>query len=535
MFGAESYSRVFSKLFDRDPDSAEMRYLRYLIDEFVVGRNARVKAFDSQEMAEARALMENAFRFPTERIYPVLCMDGRVLTETVYALSLPAFRTPAADISDALPMTNGKLSLVEGDFTRGIYERVHEYGAVVIGLDSHSHCAAKGREKEAALGMPVSDGGLADDVRRKKLIAEAISAYAEKTYGSEGKSKVLVIATSFDVHHGSLYMGLERDAVLADPRVVRDGFTDTVLEALARERKIVSTALLVEEGGMLAQVCREAVRRVGSVNFESDYAGSMLRFWRSLSVVSKETLTSLRKEICRLYPDLSETSEEVRTRSILLLSNAMLVLLLNDGGRYRYGEHQETVAVITSRARGPYGAAVPFPIDEYQRGGVAMLSFVAGFAASIIRTNRAQGRFPQGERVFIEQCFGTDTNALVKGPVPVFLSERVKGTLSESAIERLASVSWGNGASWADMTSEECKKHLRESVSDISEDTLVAIDRLRRRALELYQPGLSSTIHFLSGQIALVPALRSDKGKILLMFPFLLKGYSEKYIRSLEE
>lgn len=530
MIGVGRYIRIFSDRFGRLEISPEMKYLRFLLEALVKTRNTRVSDLCSPEMDEARSYMDRVLSSSSGSISSCFCMDGRVRSETVLCLPNPAFLRPAADIPDALPLQGGGLFLVEGDFTRIVRDHVSRFGSVFEILDSHMGCAAKGREKEISLGYAVPDGGLLDDVKRKRHIAKAIADFAEREYGSEGKKKVSVLQTTFDVHSGFLFMGLEREEVLSDPRVIREGFTEGVLKELAREDKILSTALFVEEGGALFELCRNLKSQVGTIHFEQDYAGSMLRFWRSLSTVSEEALVEIRDAVTQLFPE--EELENVFIREKLLLSNALLGLLLDDGGSYRYAEHQESVVVETDKARGPYGKAAPFSVSPLGNGDMAIISSVLAFAASIIRGNRGKGSFPQEERPIIESCFGGDTNALVKSPVPIFISERVNVQVSDSELEGVSRLEW-EGSLWADMSSEEWCDFLRRNIPNISNDTVLAIGRLRDRALKRYYPGLPATNDFLSGQLALVSALRTSDGEIIAIFPFLLSGYSEKYLKSI--
>ncbi|QQS15990.1 MAG: hypothetical protein IPK84_01315 [Candidatus Moraniibacteriota bacterium] len=528
----DRYIDSFSQLFSRDKNTPEVRYLQFLVRGFIATRNARVADLASEKMQEARLFMERVIGASLEEILPCLCIDGRVLVETVFGLSGESFRTPAADISDALRMKDGSFYLVEGDFTREIRDRVRKFGRVVVILDSHSHCAAKGEEEKASSGVPASDGGLLNDVMRKKDIALAIHDFSNRAYGNLSSEKVFVIQTSFDVERGFLFMGLDQGVSLSDHRVTREGYTGAVLEALARERKTLSTAVLSENGGILFDVCEQAKSQVGEIDFRRHYDESMRRLWMYIADIWDEVAPRLRSELKRIFPVLAEDSVEFRLRMSILLSNAILGHLLSSGGGYPYKQHQEGVVVVTTFARGPYDMASPFPVNGYSNGGVAMLSYVAGFAASIVRGNRGAGRFPEGERSFIEECFGSDVSAFVKSPVPVFISERVYEDVPKEVAEGLSALEWGE-TSWADMSSDELAQFLWRNVPGISEGVVDGIKNLRTRALELYRPGLPATQHLLSGQLALVSSIRMGSGKVVAVFPFLLNGYPEGYLRSI--
>lgn len=530
MVGIQRYLDVFLKRFNRVANSPEMRYLEFLLNAFVETRNKRVLDLNSDEMKKARSYMDRVFSSSSGSISSCFCIDGRVRPETVLCLPNSAFLRPAADIPDALPLQGGGLFLVEGDFTRIVRDQMARFGSVFEILDSHMGCAAGGKEKEISLGYAVPDGGLLDDVKRKKHIAKAIADFVEREYGLEWKEKVLAFQTTFNVHSGFLFMGLEQEEVLSDPRVIREGFTGGVLEELAREGKILSTALFVEEGGILFDLCRNLKSQVKTIHFEQDYAGSMLRFWQSLSTVSEEALVEIRDAVTRLFPE--EGPESVHIREKLLLSNALLGLLLNDGGSYRYAKHRESVVVETDKARGPYGKAVPFSVSPFGNGDMTKISSALSFAASIVRGNRSKGSFPQEERSVIESCFGGDTNAFVRSPIPIFISERVGVQVSDSELDGISALEWKE-SSWADMSPEECDALLRRNIPGISREVALAIEQLRSRALRRYYPGLPATNDLLSGQLALVSALRTLDGEIIAIFPFLLSGYSKKYLKSI--
>lgn len=531
----QKYVKAFSSSFGFSEQCPEMKYLRFLVERFVETRNSRVVECESKDMRQTRSLVERLFSLPIDSLLLCACIDGRVLFETIAGLFGKAFRTPAADISDALHMKGGRLYLAEGDFTRDIRERVKRNGKIVILLDSHTHCAAKGEEEKFLYGVPASDGGLSHDVCRKQLLADAIHEFARREYGMEGIRKVLVIQMSFDVHQGFLFMGLERNGALFDTKTIENGFTEQVLEEFSRKKTILSTAMFFENNGILSGD-REKIRSTfGVIDFENHYAESMLRFWKGIAEISKEVLPRIEGEVVKVFPEILENSDELRVRSLLLLSNSILAFLLNanNNDSYPYKNHQETVVVVTNRARGPYGLAMPFPVNDYS--DLATLSFVVGFAASIVRGNRTKGSFPKGEHSFIEECFGENRETFVKCPVPVFISERISGTIGEEDCQALTNLPWGNGEEWAESTSEECADFVRKYAKGVSNECVESIDRLRKRAFDMHQHGLSATGSLFMGQIALVSVLRTEAGKIVALFPFVLSGYSDQYISKGEE
>ncbi len=523
--GVPRYIGAFSRQYSFRPDSPEIRFLEFLLRELVRTRNARVEDLKSEEMGRARLIMERLLGFSLGALLPCLCIDGRVLVETVFGLSGTSFRTPAADISDALLMNGGGLRLIDGAFTAEILSRVKEYGKAVIILDSHSHCAAKGKEVLSAFGIPSPDHGLLEDVRRKKLITEAIREFANRTYGEEGGRKVMVIQTSFDVDRGFLFMGLEQESVLSESRVQAEGFVGTVLESLSREGKILSSELLSRVDNLLP-LCEDASRRVGAIDFQERYGESMEKLWSFIDEAGRVANPIISREVGRLFdcgPD------ERRVRSALLLSNMLLGYLLNSKGVYPYSEHRESVVVVTKYARGSYGTAIPFPVNN---GGGETLSSVVDFAASIVRDNRGKGRFSESEGRFISECFGEDSNSFVASPVAVLLSERVREDIPELIIQALVELDWER-VSWADMSDGDLSGFLTDAVPGIPKGVIESVIRLRSRVLALYSPGLPATRNLLSGQLALVPSIRTEEGRIIAVLPFFLSGYSERYLETL--
>ncbi|QQS61342.1 MAG: hypothetical protein IPN70_00190 [Candidatus Moraniibacteriota bacterium] len=525
------YIENFASLFGRTIQSPEIQYLRFLIEEFVRTRNARVADFESIGMQKVDSIIRRIFFLPIESVIPVFCIDGRVLSETVFGLPFVSFRTPAADISDALCRQDGSFFLKEGDFTQEILERVERFGRAFVILDSHSYCAAKGEEEILSCGVSSLDNGLFQDVSRKKLIADAIQDFSRKKFGPKESCKISVIQVSFDVRSGFLFMGLEQPLVLSDPRVVHEGFTDSVLKELSREGKILSTEVFAKkEDGLSKFITEEIKRNIGTIDFDRDYAESMFRLWGGISEPGYEMLLAVSRDLCNVLSQ-EMSLEEFRLRSFLLLANGVLGLLLNKRGSYPYQHHSESVVVITNRARGPYEAALPFPVNECSNGGIFTLSFVVGFAASIIRANRKRLHFPEGERRMINESFGEDITRLIKSPVPVFISEQIPEDVPEKILQSLSHFEWSVPQEWADMTFEELETFIRKSIPKIPQEIIESIDRLRIRALNFYRPGLSTTRNFLSGQLALVSTLRAQNGQILATFPFLLSGYSKKYLK----
>ncbi|QQS20671.1 MAG: hypothetical protein IPL87_03840 [Candidatus Moraniibacteriota bacterium] len=429
MVAIDSYLRAVPEKYPALPgDSKSLEYFRFLLKSLIATRNARVHDFTSDEFAEAKKIAEAFFEIPLESFYLTLCIDGRVLSETVFGFSFGAFRTPAGDISDALLQEDGKLFLREGDFTKAILDGIQQFGKIVLVLDSHLGCAAKAEEQKQWYGKACEDGGLRADVERKSAIVEALFRFLEKRFGEEAREKFSFFKRPSTFIRGFLYAGLPQFLENSSPSTV---LTEAVLERAGKKGAILSTELWTKEGRILGRLFREKLGRdmVPSLDFERWYASSIRALWKAIHSISEEALPLVEEEVRRRDRDADPL--KIRVAARLFLSNAVLAFLLNRDGVYPFSLHRETVVVATNYARGPYSAATPFPILP---GG--NIAYVASFASGIVRMNRLSGRFPSAEEEIIAEIFGNDFDSLAKSPVLIFISERTSEIFSDDMLEK---------------------------------------------------------------------------------------------------
>lgn len=515
----QRYIEAFEKVHGKRSDT-EVSFLSSSLENFVVSRNDRAQDMLSEEVLESIQIEQRLLPCGLPRT--MLCVDGRVLAKLVASLHGGAIRTPAADNAEFLPSSSGDtLFLSEGELARVLRDAFLDRPVVTLVLDSHLHCAARKALSTEIRGEVPSDDGLLDDIARKRKMAEALRRFVRKNFDSE--KRLILIHTSFDPHSGYLFMGLEKENVVNDARVIRDGFTEEVLSYLVDEGKILSTERWSREGGMLFDVFSE---HGFEFDYESEYRTSTLLFWRNLEEISKKALSFVNREVIRVFPELRDDSNVLRERSTLLLANAFTAFLLNRRSEYPYSEHDESVVVVTSGDRGPYDRMRSFSVDPYNPN----LSFVIKFVEGLIRNNRIAKRSSAVESKIIAELFSDSSKDYVLSAVPVFFFQKLEQPCSSEIARILGDTDWSDIATlpWMDMSPEDFRSYIERKVPQLSDDVKEKIELLRRDARAIFQPGLSATDDLLFGRLLPVFALRSFEHEIIALFPFLAKGYLEK-------
>ena len=230
---------------DSEKETKELAMFYFKLRQFIYSRNHRLDEISSAEVQEAIRTKTALFPYGVPRL--LLCLDGRVLSKLFAGLHGNALRMPAGDSSEFRPCRQGKgLFLAEGQITEVINEVFKHQNELCEIFDSHVGCAARKLVAEEKRGGTVLDKGLAEDVKRKKDMAEALQNYVEKKY--LGQKKIVVLQTSFDPHSGYMYMGLEKaDCLENDARVKEEGYTEKVLADLVQEGKIIYAKELAEK------------------------------------------------------------------------------------------------------------------------------------------------------------------------------------------------------------------------------------------------------------------------------------------------
>lgn len=515
----QHYIEAFERIHGKRSD-AEAALLAFSLENFVASRNDRAKDMLSGEVLESIEIEQRLLPCGLPRT--MLCVDGRVLAKLVASLHGGAIRTPAADNAEFLPSAEGEqFFLSEGELARVLRDVFADRNMATWVLDSHLHCAARKAISTDIHGTTPSDDGLFDDVMRKRHMAQALQKFVQKNFGDQ--KRIVLIHTSFDPHSGYLFMGLEKERVINDAAVLREGFTEKVLSQLVDEGKILSTERWSQDGGILFDVFS---KHTFEFDYETSYRTSTLLFWRNLETISEGALPLVEQEILRVFPELQDDSRVLRERAVLLIANAFTAFLLNRHAEYPYSEHDESVVVVTSGDRGPYDRMRSFSVDPYNPN----LSFVIKFVEGLIRNNRSAGRSSDVESKVIKKLFENTPGEYVRSAVPVFFFQKLEQTNSSESVRALNATDWSDIATlpWMDMSSEEFANFLKGKAPILSDGIVAKIEQLRKDAQALFQPGLSATDDLLSGRLLPVFALRSFEHEIIALFPFLAKGYREK-------
>ncbi|MBI4253263.1 hypothetical protein HY623_03770 [Candidatus Uhrbacteria bacterium] len=516
----------------RDPRAYAMTH--YKLIQWFATREARFQEMQSEDIKNAESLQRELY--PRGIPKGSICIDVRVSLKLLAGLHEGSFRTPAGDNDiDFLPSEKPGDSLFVqsgGEFAKMLDRAFASQDVVIEILDSHSGCAAARSRVQEKIRVSPADNGLRDDVLKKKRIARAMTEYCVVNH--PGKY-VIPIHTSFDPHSGFLFMGLEKNEVINDARVVQNGYTEPLLHELASEGKIISTQLLLDDPHIRALL--------STYFFDMDlacrYAHDTLRLWTKLQGMSHDALPLIEKKLTAVFPELKSEgkSEERKERALILLTNTFIAFLHNyhdDDSKkpYPYGVHDESVIVITRSEKGPYAAARAFNDDPRS----PKISEVIIFEEGIIRDNRTRGDMSEPEKNAVRALYGADGREHVGNPVLVFFFERIENgdeQPSPELVHKLRSADWSTLSAtndWMTMSKYQFFSSLDSIVAGIPEHIKKLINTLRERAIELYRPGQSATEGLLSGRLIPVWTLAGPNRETIALFPFMAKGYNPKNI-----
>lgn len=532
----ENYISAVAKLdhergeqIDSQAETKELAMLYFKLRQFIYSRNHRLDEISSLEVQEAIATKTALFPYGVPRL--LLCLDGRVLSKLFAGLHGNALRMPAGDSSEFRPCRQGRgLFLAEGQITEVINEVFKHQNKLCEIFDSHVGCAARKLAAEEKKGDVVLDKGLAEDVKRKKDMAEALQKYVERKY--PGTKKVVVLQTSFDPHSGYMYMGLEKTECLDnDARVMREGYTEKVLATLVQEGSIFYAKELAEK------VFNDLfLKNYFIINYETDYIKSSLNFWNKIKAMSGEALPVIKEKLSSVFAVKlaslmkEEQEQELEQRAVLLFANAYNAFLHNherDGSPkiYAYEKHDESVVVATYSEKGPFDRARSFSLNPQNPD----LSGDIYLAKGLIQGNRRDGRMSATEKEAVEVLYRGKKEDYVNNPIPVIFFERLEIQPDLTAVQRLQTADWSDLAekNWFGMNEKEFDAYLEEKVPNIPLKVARKINELRQRAINLYKPGQKSTEALLDGRLVPVWTLTGPDRRTLAILPFITKGYGE--------
>lgn len=495
----------------------EVEFLRFMYAHFIDSREERIQDIESAEVQEAIKIKTGLLPYGVPKL--VLCVDGRVLAKLFAGLHGNALRIPAGDSKEFIPSKqDGHLVLPKhATLAKMIFKAFETADALVEVLDSHVACAARGAVEADRLARELPDKGLYYDVLRKKQMGKALLSLVSDVYGNAKMLKV--IQASFDPHSGYLYAGLEQDICLKDSRVTTQGYTAEILDALAREGKILSTELFASGTPLVQEAFRQ---HKFDLNYETDYRHSTLQFWKAIAEMKNALSPLMIDRLKSVYPSLVDDAhaKDLEQRSILFLANAFTAFLHHDNRKYPYGEHDESIVVGTHSEKGPFARVRSFSADPDSANFADMVKFMM----NLVRGNRKASRMSPVERIIFEKAY-TDQHSLTIAPVPFIQFERVPKVPSD--LDALQQASWSDIATipWMTMSDEAFNRYLESKIPNITWMSAQAINMLRHRVINLYKPGYAAADALLEGWLAPLWILAGPNRETYALLPFVTSGY----------
>jgi hypothetical protein len=501
----------------------DTEYLKKFLTELMAERSIRAAEAESPR---AKVAAEIANRLNPYPLFALLCVDGRVSSPLVYMMVANmkggAIQTPAGDTNDFVRSETGALKIRDNANIAQQLEKLFRTETQIAEiLDSHLGCAARG-EQCRKLGQPTDDGGLFEDVIRKRGMAQALRDHVTKHH--PGK-EVLPIQISFDPHTGYAYMGLETEAAveagmergeaLAKERRMKKAygmFDDPTLRMLTERKLVISTHQVVQEEPFrtLFEQHASAIASRHSLDFRDEYANNALSRWQAVESMRDKCLPALNERLQNIPAYTNLPPKELEQRSMLLLANAFNAFCNNFGhDHYPFAHHKERFASVTERDIGPH-RNVGFAVYTLDRKSV---SGRVAFAAGIVRDNRANGRVD-------------DDTAL---PVPIIAKEIIRDELTEGEWARVRAIDWSflQKESWFTMSDEQFESQLLNTNPSIRLDARVvrALKNLRQSMCALYDPTRPSSEQLLGGNMFALPILSDSSRRFRAIVPFHLKGF----------
>lgn len=391
-------------------------FLRRFYTGFLAERHARSIELNSEEIKEANTIIADLFG---SKLGLVSCMDGRMPLTAMFGFPMQAVRAmrlPGGDLGGfERDLENGALVPdPEALFTKLVLRQQDNGSSTRYQvLNAHVGCAARGRT-ESNFGMYPPDQGLHADIASKNEIGTAIKMYYNMT--------PLLYVTDPNTGYG--YMGLGRDDMLN----TNEYYDHDTLQKLTEKGEIISTAELASR---FEDAFTKITDPTWSVNWEHAYSSTSLHLWKNIDSLAKgPVLEAIQQNVRTIYDDTQKyDDEEVRVRSLLLLTDAYLGWLYARQGGHPYTEHKESCVVVDFKNKGPfaeYTAFVVAPIHDTLDDNVAL-------AQSIVRVNRQASKVTDTSGIY-------DTESFASAPVPVVVKCEVPFNSGHPILETLKTI-----------------------------------------------------------------------------------------------
>lgn len=339
-------------------------------------------------------------------------------------------------------------------------------GTVYYSFDSHFGCAARAGSESVA-GSIAQDNGLAADIRRKITLARGvIQIHDELEAQGENVADIYPGFYSYDPHDGTMTMGLEMHV----NSISEEGFTQDVINKLAKEGKIVQTWQLLHDSEVVTQL--EQI--VNPVDFRNKFSESMGSNWEAILELYKNGKGIVYRKIYRLIKQAYEKSGwtvgrnfnldnheitlgVIENKSKLMLKNLVTRWsIAQNEHEWPYDKHQEQVIVFTEGGYPPFREIDAFSI--FSRGTIVNHAYLA---LGLIRDFRRKGSI-------VDPIGLLKGNEFVEAPI-VMVNKGILRTMSDSgwkALEKIdpsqiiGAIDWDN----ADVLKTWDKSHISELI-----------------------------------------------------------------------
>lgn len=305
------------------------------------------------------------------------------------------------------------------------------------------------------------------------------------------------ILMTTDPSTGYAFMGLEKDELLARNQT----YDQSIRKELAASGQIIST----EDLAKTHSETFDEVTGDWNVDWEHAYAATALQLWRNIKVMSETpVLENIITLVRKMYPDEKKYSDdEVRTRSLLLLSNSYLGWLYEKNGGHPYTRHVEKCVVVDFKNKGPFAKNTAFVVAPVQN----VLDDNVALAQGIVRANRAN------EAIQDESGTYPDAEAFAQAPVPVVVKCEVPFDSSHEVWETLNKLDLTPiKHTWLDdkgVFMKEVRRQINHLPGMYIDDALEAMSGLWESLSNIYTGSATQTLTDRGG-IAVLPILVSN-------------------------
>ena len=502
-----AHFEAFIKLYEEKCDSEKLARFRTFTEQYLATRYHRGNELDAPELEEARELKQ-AFHGEGNYFFLVTCIDGRNMPTVMFTFiphSNGGFiRTQAGDLQAFRVLQNSELTSLDtnSEFYKILVKLLQEYpdGTIYYGVDSHVGCAARGAIS-AAEGGTSKDGGLIDDVKRKKKIAIELERIVAglKEQGME-VANLIPDPFSYDPHQGTMIMGLKKYVDEAGP----DGFTVEYRAQLATEGKIIDTWDLLHDAAVVEELERHVTH---TADFKHDYPQSVLDNWKAITAVYDNGNGYIYKllmgKLHAIYDGNGRSEAELEHKAKLLIKNLVTRWSIDrNDDDWDYDTHNERMIAITERAYGPYDAIDQFMVSSFEGEESVKANLVT--ANNLIRRFRAEGGIPDKP----DDVLLIDNQSIIKEFIPGNTpaeEQEVWARIESISYDLFSTIDWDSDEvrNWTVRNLEEkwlatLEKHYHEVSIDafVSSKIFSAIVELYTRMRSIvYDPQFASHLH----------------------------------------